>query len=88
MVALGAVAERDSVTGVMRTRIVEGTSPGRMEYDPDHPDANADGYVEFSYVDINTESVGLLIGRRLHEANTSVFQAAKSMRKKNLGHLR
>jgi flagellar basal-body rod protein FlgC len=79
-----AVAERDPVTGQMRTRIVEDQSPGRMEYDPGHPDANADGYVEFPNVDLNAELVDLMIARRLHEANASVFQAAKSMLRRAL----
>jgi flagellar basal-body rod protein FlgC len=79
-----AVAERDPVTGEMTTRIVEDTSPGRMQYDPGHPDANADGYVEYPNVDINTELVDLMIARRLHEANASVFQAAKSMLRRAL----
>ena len=68
----------------MTTRIVEDTSPGRMQYDPGHPDANADGYVEYPNVDINTELVDLMIARRLHEANASVGQAAKSMLRRAL----
>ena len=79
-----AVSERDPMTGEMTTRIVEDASPGRMQYDPGHPDANADGYVEYPNVDINIELVDLMIARRLHEANASVFQAAKSMLRRAL----
>jgi flagellar basal-body rod protein FlgC len=55
-----------------------------MVYDPGHPDANADGFVEYPNVDINTELVDLMIARRVHEANASVFQAAKGMLKRAL----
>lgn len=79
-----AVAERDPTTGEMRTRIVEDTRPGQLVYDPGHPDANADGYVEYPNVDINSELVDLMIARRLHEANASVFQAAKTMLRRAL----
>jgi flagellar basal-body rod protein FlgC len=58
--------------------------PGRLEYDPGHPDANAEGFVEYPNVDVNTELVDLMIARRVHEANVSVFQAAKSMLKRAL----
>lgn len=58
--------------------------PGRMEYDPSHPDANAEGFVEYPNVDINHELVDLMLARRVHEANVSVFQAAKSMLRRAL----
>lgn len=58
--------------------------PGRMEYDPGHPDANADGFVEYPNIDVNTELVDLLLARRLHEANATVFQAAKTMLRRAL----
>ncbi len=54
-------------------------TPGRLVYDPGHPDANADGFVEYPNVDVNAEMVDLMLARRVHEANVSVFQAAKSM---------
>jgi flagellar basal-body rod protein FlgC len=63
----------------MVTRIVEDQSTGQLVYDPGHPDANQDGYVEYPNVDVNTELVDLMVARRMHEANASVFQAAKSM---------
>ena len=52
--------------------------PAALVYDPGHPDANADGYVEYPNVDVTTELVDLMIARRVHEANATVFQAAKS----------
>jgi flagellar basal-body rod protein FlgC len=57
---------------------------GRMIYDPGHPDANADGFVAYPNVDINTELVDLMVARRAFEANASVFQAAKAMLRRAL----
>jgi flagellar basal-body rod protein FlgC len=65
-------------------QVVADPRPGRMVYDPGHPDAHADGFVEYPNVDINAELVDLMIARRVHEANASVFQAAKSMLKRAL----
>lgn len=79
-----AVAERDPTTGELITRVVEDSRPGQLQYDPGHPDANEDGYVQYPNVDINTELVDLMIARRMHEANASVFQAAKTMLRRAL----
>ncbi len=70
--------------GRMSLQVVEDPRPGRMQYDPGHPDANAEGFVEYPNVDVNTELVDLMITRRMHEANVSVFQAAKGMLRKAL----
>jgi flagellar basal-body rod protein FlgC len=58
--------------------------PGRKVYDPGHPDADADGFVTYPNVDLNTEMVDMMIARRVHEANATVFQAAKAMLRKAL----
>jgi flagellar basal-body rod protein FlgC len=79
-----AVAGRDPVTGQVVTRVVEDPRPGEMVYDPGHPDANADGFVEYPNVDTTTELVDLMIARRVHEANATVFQAAKAMLRRAL----
>ncbi len=79
-----AVEQPDPATGRVAMQVVEDASPGRMVYDPGHPDANAEGFVQYPNVDSNTEIVDLMIVRRVHEANATVFQAAKSMLKRAL----
>ena len=74
----------DPATGQTRLEVRQDTRPGRMIYDPSHPDANEQGFVEYPNVDVNTELVDLMIVRRVHEANVSVFQAAKSMLRRAL----
>jgi flagellar basal-body rod protein FlgC len=79
-----AVVGTDPATGATTTRVVEDPRPGRQLYDPGHPDADANGFVTYPNVDITTELVDLMIARRVHEANASVFQAAKSMLRRAL----
>jgi flagellar basal-body rod protein FlgC len=78
------VTERDPRTGEIAMRVENDPEPGRLVYDPGHPDANAEGFVEYPNVDVTTELVNLMVARRIHEANATVFQAAKSMLKKAL----
>ena len=80
----GAYKRQVAVAGGEATQSVVDPRPGRLVYDPGHPDANADGFVEYPNVDVNTELVDLMIARRVHEANVSVFQAAKSMLRRAL----
>jgi len=79
-----AVIETDPVTGAPVTRIVTDTKQGELTYNPGHPDADESGYVLMPNVDVSTETVDLMIARRLHEANATVFEAAKSMLRRSL----
>lgn len=54
-------------------------SPGRLVYDPDHPDANDDGYVEMPNVNAISEMVNMLTASRSYEANVSALKALKGM---------
>lgn len=76
--------ERDPNTGALATRTVPDPREGRLIYDPGHPDANEQGFVSYPNVDVNVELVDLMVARRVHEANASVFQAAKAMLKRAL----
>lgn len=74
-----AVVQRDPATGQLVTKVVQDNRPGRMVYDPGHPDANAQGYVRYPNVRITDEMVDLMDARRVFEANATVFQSAKQM---------
>ncbi|MBK8005953.1 MAG: flagellar basal body rod protein FlgC [Gemmatimonadetes bacterium] len=78
------VLQSDGQGGVEAAEVVQDTRPGSSEYDPAHPDADANGFVQRPNVDINTEIVDLMIARRVHEANATVFQAAKAMLRRAL----
>ncbi|HEY3109801.1 MAG TPA: flagellar basal body rod protein FlgC [Chloroflexota bacterium] len=77
-------AAGSSVEGVQTLRIVEDQAPMRMVYDPAHPDANADGYVEYPNVNPITEMTDMLSATRSYEANVTVLNAAKAMAQRAL----
>ena len=55
------------------------TSPGEMVYDPGHPDANAQGYVQYPNVNVVTEMVNLMTASRAYEAGVTSIESLKSM---------
>jgi flagellar basal-body rod protein FlgC len=65
-------------------QIATDTQPGKMVYDPSHPDANAQGYVQMPNVDTVTEMVDLIDSSRAYEANVTAMQASKQMFTKTL----
>lgn len=56
----------------------------RLEYDPTHPHANAEGYVEYPDVNVVEEMARMMSANRVYEANLSAVQAAKEMVKRTL----
>ena len=70
--------------GVQTVQIVDDQAPMRMVYDPSHPDANADGYVEYPNVNPITEMTDMLSATRSYEANVTVLNAAKAMAQRAL----
>jgi flagellar basal-body rod protein FlgC len=61
------------------------TSPTRWVHDPEHPDANEDGYVEYPNVDIVDEMVNMTLAARGYEANATSFETLKRMAVRALG---
>jgi flagellar basal-body rod protein FlgC len=74
--------------GVQVAGIAEDTTPNRRVYDPGHPDADQDGYVEMPNVDSVSEMVDLISASRAYEANVTAMQAAKTLFTKTLELLR
>jgi len=54
-------------------------SPTRLVYDPSHPDANEDGYVEYPNVNTVQEMTDMIDASRSYEANVTAFNATKNM---------
>jgi flagellar basal-body rod protein FlgC len=65
--------------GVQVTGIVDDTSPGKRNYDPGNPDADAQGYVNLPNVNPVTEMVDLIGSSRGYEANVQAMDSAKQM---------
>lgn len=54
-------------------------TPGQQVYNPQHPDAGADGLVTMPNVNLSYEMVDLITASRAYEANLSVVKNARQM---------
>ncbi|MDQ0206349.1 flagellar basal body rod protein FlgC [Alkalicoccobacillus murimartini] len=70
--------------GVKVSAIEQDTTPFKMVFQPDHPDANEEGYVEMPNVDPLREMVDLMGATRSYEANVTALNASKNMLLKTL----
>ena len=79
----GNPSKGKNAPGVHVARIVEDPSPGRLVYQPDHPDAVRNGqlagYVRFPNVELSTEMINAIEAARAYEANITVADAIKNL---------
>lgn len=83
---------KNSITGQMERKsfgvrvveIAEDNENYKILYDPNHPDADEDGYVLAPNVNMVDEMIALLNTQRSYEANVTAFNASKSILKKAL----
>lgn len=80
------VTHQDYVgSGVQVTKIIEDEqTPTRRVYDPSHPDADTDGYVEMPNINPVTELVDMISASRAYEASVTALQSTKTMEKASL----
>jgi flagellar basal-body rod protein FlgC len=72
-------------TGVQVVAVeADTTTPTRLVYDPAHPDARADGFVEMPNINTLTEMVDMISASRAYEASVTAFQTAKAMNESTL----
>lgn len=50
-----------------------------LKYEPDHPDANSEGYVAYPNINLMEEMTNMIQASRAYEANVSAIQASKDM---------
>lgn len=65
--------------GVKVTRVVKDETPFKLLYQPEHPDADENGYVRLPNVDLLKETVDMVTATRSYEANVTAFNASKQM---------
>ncbi len=76
----GRAYGRTSDPGGVRVRgIVHDPTDPKLVYEPDHPDANEEGYVEMPNIDMVKEMVDMITATRSYEANVTALNAAKNM---------
>lgn len=70
--------------GVVVTEIAEDPTDFEMVYDPEHPDADANGYVAMPNVDLVKETTDAMAATHAYTANITAFNAIKLMAQKAL----
>jgi flagellar basal-body rod protein FlgC len=70
---------QNGVTEVRALDVVRDANAIRLEYDPKHPDANAQGFVSYPDINLLQEMVDLVSASRLYEANVTAINTAKDM---------
>jgi flagellar basal-body rod protein FlgC len=76
---ISASAATPDAGGVEIAGIVTDHSEGMRRYDPQHPDADKNGYVTYPDIDPLTEMVDLMGATRAYGLNVSAVQATKTM---------
>ncbi len=51
----------------------------QMKFEPEHPDADANGYVAYPNINPVVEMADLVEATRSYQANVAAFQSAKDM---------
>ena len=80
--------QQTSADQFMATRVKLDQSEGVRNFDPEHPMADADGYVTLSNVSLVTELADMREANRSYEANLNSFQQARTMYRSLLDVLR
>lgn len=70
--------------GVMVSQIIEDPGEFIPVYDPNHPDANEEGYVMMPNVNTTNEMIDAMAATRSYTANIAAFEAIKNMAQKAL----
>ncbi len=80
-----AVLDKETnLTKVRVKDIVSDPSPFKMKFDPNHPDADQNGYVKLPNVDPLKEMVDMMSAIRSYETNLTAFNTHKDMLLKTL----
>jgi flagellar basal-body rod protein FlgC len=80
--ALAKAGSRSSdagMQGVRVAKIVEDEKPGKSIYEPQHPDADKQGFVQMPNVNVMEEMVNMISASRAYEANVQAISTARTM---------
>lgn len=82
--ALDRAEEDQRSVGVKVLGIVESDAPLVREYNPGHPQADADGYIFKPNVNVMEEMANMISASRSYQTSVQVAEAAKQMLSKTL----
>jgi flagellar basal-body rod protein FlgC len=79
-----AALQAGELSEVRVVGIAEDPKPFKQHYDPQHPDADQEGYVLVPNINLIEEMVNMISATRSYEANVTAIKATKSMALKAL----
>lgn len=77
-------AKNEHAQGVRVAEIQADPSPFKKIYDPAHPDADKNGFVQLPNVNLMAEIADMMSATRSYEANVTVIKSVKRMALKSL----
>lgn len=84
VVSFESMLNEQGGTGVKVKSIDSDPTPGEVRYDPAHPHADNEGYVEMPNVSMSREMVDMLSASRAYEANLAAMRTGREMAQKTL----
>ena len=69
---------------VHATEVISTNKPPILKYEPNHPDANADGYVAYPDINVMVEMGNMISTSQSYEANLNALNTTKQMAMKAL----
>ncbi len=79
-----AAAGQNESVGVQVLGVVESDKPLNVEYAPDHPMADGDGYIYKPNVNVIEEMTNMISASRSYQTNVQLAESAKNMLNKTL----
>ena len=76
---MGSFMGGDQSVGVRVSQIVESQAPLRQQYQPEHPNANEEGYVFLPNVDPIEEMANMISASRAYQNNVELINTSKEM---------
>lgn len=76
---VSATSPNSDYQRVQVTDIISDRKAPLLKYEPDHPDANPEGYVAYPNINLMEEMTNMIQATRSYEANVSAMQATKDM---------
>ena len=77
--AVSNTVSQPTAGGVRVTQILEDDAPMKIVYDPTHPDADENGYLELPNVDMVKEIADAMAASRAFASNVTAFNTLKSV---------
>lgn len=77
--SFSSTLDRQTLMKPAISAVLEDQSPPVMQYQPNHPEANAEGYVAMPNINIVEEMTNMMSALRSYQANLTAMEAGRDM---------